>query len=41
VNTRLELDNDIIFAMLGADLLAAFLKKIGVSMGKKGMGGIV
>ena len=41
VNTRVELDNDIIFAMLGADLPTAFLKKIGVSMGKKGMGGIV
>ena len=31
-----ELDNELIFALIGAELPAAFLKKIGVRMGSKG-----
>jgi len=31
-----ELDNELIFALIGAELPAAFLKKIGIRMGSKG-----
>jgi hypothetical protein len=36
----IEVENDIIFAMIGAELPTAFLKKMGVKMGSKGRVGL-
>ena len=36
----IELENEVIFAMIGAELPTAFLKKIGVKMGSKGRLGL-
>ena len=33
---EVELDNDVIFAMLGAELPTKFLKSIGIKTGRKG-----
>lgn len=37
----IEVENEVIFAMIGAELPTAFLKKMGVKMGSKGRSGLI